>query len=43
VAKWLLGSDPIVVLAAYLFAFDDSTRFEIGDDPLHRALGYSYL
>jgi hypothetical protein len=32
-----------VVLAANLFAFDDSAGFEIGDDPLHGALRYSNL
>ena len=32
-----------MVLAANLFAFDDFAGFEIGDNPLHGALGYSYL
>ncbi len=41
--KWLLGSDHVVVLAAHLLALDDSARFQIGDDPLHGALGNSYL
>ncbi len=41
--KGLIGSDSVVVLAANLFAFDDSAGFEIGNDPLHGSLGYSYV
>ncbi len=43
VSKWLIGEDSVVVLAANLFAFDDPAGFEIGDDPLHGALGDSHL
>jgi hypothetical protein len=39
----LIGSNSIVVLTADLFAFDDSARFEIGDDPLDGALRDSHL
>ena len=35
----LIKSDAVAVLAADLFAFDDSARFKIGDDPLHGPLG----
>ena len=43
VPKGLIDSDSVVVLAANLFALDNSAGFEIGNDPLHGSLGYSYV
>lgn len=39
----LLRSNPVLVLAADLFAVDDSAGLQIGDDPLHGPFGDSDL
>ena len=43
VPESLVGPNTVVVLAANFFAFDKSTNFELGDDPLHGPLGDSDL
>jgi len=40
-AKRLIRSNSVAVLAAELFAFDEPGRLQIGDDPLHGPLGNS--
>lgn len=39
----LIGADPILIPPADLVTFDDTAGFKIGDDPLHGALGDSYM
>lgn len=43
VPQRLIGPNLVVILAAYLFPFDKSAGFKIGDDSLHRAFGDSDL
>ncbi len=38
-----IGSNPVMVLAADLFPFDESSSFQIGNDALHGSLGNSDL
>lgn len=42
-AKRLIGTDPVVVLTADLFAVDDPAGLKIGDNPLHSPFGDSDL
>lgn len=43
VPQRLIGLNSIPILSANFFAFDESARFKIGDDPLHGTLGDSHL